>query len=73
MPFMGVTLTDFTEWTLPYILLQDDGQDVGNWGWLVRVGHTRELARWEGRLVQQLVHKPFQMKQRYVHEDKAGL
>ena len=54
-----------TSWSgpCPPVLLEDDGQDVGNWGGLVKVGHTRELAPWERRLVQHLVHKPLQAKQ----------
>ena len=59
---LGVTLLDFTEWALAYVLLEDDGQDVGKWGRLVRVAHTKELAKWEGTVLQHLVHKPVQIK-----------
>ena len=27
---LGVTLLDFTEWVLPYVLVEGDGQDVWN-------------------------------------------
>ena len=28
---LGVILLDFTEWALPYVLVEDDGQLVGDW------------------------------------------
>ena len=70
---LGVTLPDFTEWALPFLLVEDDGQDVGNPCGLVKVGHTREVAQWEGRPVQQLMHKLLQMKQLYLRGDKVGM
>ena len=48
---LGVILPDFTEWALPYILVEDDGQDSGDGGVLVRVTHTSKLDLWEQRLV----------------------
>ena len=68
------TLPYFMESALPYVILEDRGQDVnvGNWAGLVRVGHTSDLPHWESRLVQDVVHKSLQKKQRFVHEDKAG-
>ena len=32
---LGVILPDFTEWALPYVLVEDDGQEdrgQGDWG-----------------------------------------
>ena len=29
---LGVTLLDFTEWALHHVLVEDDVQDVGDWG-----------------------------------------
>ena len=29
---LGVILPDFTEWALPYVLVENDGQDSGDWG-----------------------------------------
>ena len=71
-PTLEATLPDFNEWALPYVLVQDDGKDVGNWGGFERAAHTRELAQWEGRLVQHFVYKPLQAKHGYSHGHKAG-
>ena len=59
---LGVTLPHFTEWPLPYVFVEDDGQDVGDWDGLERVAHTTRLQPWEVRLVQHLVAKPLQGK-----------
>ena len=69
---LGVTLPDFTEWALPYVLVEDDGQVVGDWGGLERVAHTTCLQPWEVRLVQHLVAKPLQPKQKYNDKDTVG-
>ena len=68
---LGVTLPNFTERALPYVLVEDDGQDVGNWGGLEKVAHTSERAPWDGRLVQHLVSKPLQAKQGYSQGGRA--
>ena len=65
---LGVTLPDFTEWALPYILLRDE--DTGWAGWhdiegLQRVCHTQDLADHEQRPVQFLLTKPFREAQTY--------
>ena len=45
---LGVILPDFTEWALPYVLVEDDGQDSGDpRGGLVRVTHRSKLDLWE--------------------------
>ena len=52
--FRAVILPDFTEWALPYVLVEDDGQEdrgEGDWGGLVRVTHTSKLDLWEQGLV----------------------
>ena len=59
---LGVTLRDFTESVLPYILVEDDAQVVGDWGGMERVIHTTCLKDWEVRLVQHLVAQPLQKK-----------
>ena len=48
---LGVILPDYSEWALPYVLVEDDGQDLEDWGGLVRVTHTSKLDLWEQRLV----------------------
>ena len=40
---LGIILPDFTEWALPYVLVEDDGQDSGDRGGLVRATHTSKL------------------------------
>ena len=62
---LGVILPDFTEWALPYVLVEDNGHDSGDWGGLVRVTHTTKLDPWEQRLVQDLMGKPLFHKQKY--------
>ena len=64
----GVTLPDFTEWALPYILIRDE--DTAWAGWhdiegLERVCHTQDLADHEQRPVQFLLTKPFRNAQTY--------
>ena len=72
---LGVILPDFTEWALPYVLVEDDGQEdrgQGDWGGLVRVTRTSKLDVWEQRLVQHLVGKPLFYKQKYSHKETVG-
>ena len=69
---LGVILPDFTEWALLYVLVEDDGQDSGDWGGLVRVTNTSKLDLWEQRLVQHLVGKPFYHKQKYRNQNTVG-
>ena len=73
---MGVILRDFTEWALPYVLVEDDGQEnggQGDWEGLVRVTHTSKLDLWEQRLVHHLVGKPLFYKQKYHNKDIVGM
>ena len=65
-------LPDFTEWALPYVLVEDGGQDSRDWGGLVRVTHTSKLDLWEQRLVQHLVGKPLNHKQKYQNQNTVG-
>ena len=72
---LGLTLTDFTEWALPYILLRDE--DTGWVGWhgiegLERVCHTDELADHEQRPVQFLLSKPFCEAQTYSQPPRSS-
>ena len=69
---LGVILPDFTEWALPYFLVEDDGQDARDWGGLVRVTHTTKLDPWEQRLIQHLVGKPLFAKQKYQLQNTVG-
>ena len=72
---LGVILPDFTEWALPYVLVEDDGQGdkgEGDWGGLVRVTHTSKLDVWEQRLVQHLVGRPLFYKQKYSNRETVG-
>jgi hypothetical protein len=72
---LGVILPDFTEWALPYVLVEDDGQGdrgEGDWGGLVRVTHTSKLDVWEQRLVQHLVGRPLFYKQKYSNKETVG-
>ena len=65
---LGVTLPDFTEWALPYILIRDEDTDWAGWhdiDGLERVCHTQDLADHEQRPVQFLVTKPFRDAQTY--------
>ena len=55
---LDVTLLDLTEWASPYVLLEDDEEDVGNLGGLIRVGHTRDLAQWREDLCNTLCTSP---------------
>ena len=68
---LAVTIPDFTESALRYVLLVHDAQDVAQWGGLVRVGHT--MGQWERRVSQKLMHKAVQLKHNYVQEDKVGM
>ena len=69
---LGVILPDFTEWALPYVLVEDDGQFVGDERGLVRVTHTTNLELWEQRLLQHLAGKPLFHKQKYQCKDTVG-
>ena len=70
---LGVILSDFTEWALPYVLVEDDGQFVGAWGGLVRVTHTTNLEPWDQRLLRHLVRKPLFHKRKYQLKDTVGM
>ena len=72
---LGVILPAFTEWALPYVLVEDDGQEdrgQGDWGGLVRVTHTSKLDLWEQRLVLHLVGKPLFYQQNYSNKETVG-
>ena len=69
---LGVILPEFTEWALPYVLVEDDGQFVGDERGLVRVTHTTNLEPWEQRLLQHLAGKPLFHKQKYQCKDTVG-
>ena len=65
---LGVTLPDFTEWALPYILIRDEGIDWAGWHdieGMERVCHTQDWAGHEQRRVQFLLTKPFRNAQTY--------
>ena len=58
---LRVTLPDFTEWALPYILIKDDDTNWAAWhesDGLERVCHTDELPDFAKRRVQFLITKP---------------
>ena len=69
---LGVILPDFTEWALPYVDVEDDGQFMGDCRGLVRVTHTTNLEQWEQRLLQHLAGKPLFHKQKYQLKDTMG-
>ena len=57
---LGVTLPDFTEWALPYILIKDDDKNWAAWheiDGLERVCHTDELPDFTKRPPQLLITK----------------
>ena len=58
---LGVTLPDFTEWALPYVLLKDDDTNWAAWheiyGW-ERVCHTDELPDFGKRPIKCVITKP---------------
>ena len=65
---LGVTLADFTEWALPYILIREGDTDWAGWRdieGLERVCHTQDLTDHEERPVQLLLTKPFRNAQTY--------
>ena len=65
---LGVTLPDFTEWALPYILIKDEDIDWAAWHdieGLERVCHKDEMRDHAKRLVQFLITKPLQKSQTY--------
>ena len=56
---LGVTLRDFTEWALPYILIKDEDTDWAGWHdieGLDGVCHTDELLDHAKRPVQLLIN-----------------
>ena len=71
---IGVTLPDFTEWALPYILIKDEDT---NWaGWhniegLERVCHTDHVEKWAKMLVQFLINKPLEHTQSYAQPPRS--
>ena len=72
---LGVTLPDFTEWALPYILIRDE--DTAWAGWhdiegLERVCHTQDLADHEQWPVQFLLTKPFRNAQTYPNPPRSA-
>ena len=69
---LWVILPNSTEWALPYVLVEDDGHDSGDWGGLVRVTHTIKLDPWELRVVQHLMGKPLFHKHKYQNKDTVG-
>ena len=70
---LGIILPDFTEWALPYVLVDDDGQVVGDWGGMERVTNTTNLQPWEHKSLQHLAGKPLFKKQNYEFKDTVGL
>ena len=72
---LGVTLPDFTERALPYILIRDEDTDWAGWHdieGLERVCHTQDLADHEQRPVQFLVTKPFRNAQTYPNPPRSA-
>ena len=70
---LGVTLPDFTEWALPYILIKDT--DWALWheiDGLERVCHTQELPDHAQRPVQFLLTKPLQKAQTYPNPPRSA-
>ena len=68
---LGVTLRDFTELAMAYVLAEDDGQNVGDCSGLERVAHTTQLAPRPVKVVQHLVTKPSRGKQKCTDVDRA--
>ena len=65
---LGVTLPEFTEWALPYILIKDEDTSWAAWldiEGVERVCHTDELQDFERRPVQLLITKPLNNGQTY--------
>ena len=72
---LGVTLPDFTEWALPYILIRDEDTSWAGWHdieGLERVCHTQDLADHEQRPVQFLLTKPFRDAQTYPNPPRSA-
>ena len=66
---LGVTLPDFTEWVLPYILIKDEDTDRAGWHdveGLERVCHTDDLPDHAKGPIQFLITKPLQKAQTYL-------
>ena len=65
---LGVTLPDFTQWALPYILIKDEDTNWAVWheiDELERVCHTDDLPDHAKRPVQFVITKPLQKAQTY--------
>ena len=65
---LGVTLPDFTEWALPYILIKDDDTNWAPWHEIDRletVCHTDELLDFAKSPIQLLITKRLQKAQTY--------
>ena len=67
---LGVTLPDFTQWALPYVLLEGDSVDEELSG-LERVTHAAQLSPDARVMVQKLIHKPLGKAQSYEENDTA--
>ena len=65
---LGVTLTDFTEWALPYIPIKDEDTKWAGWHdieGLERVCHTGNLQDGEKRPMHFRINKPLKNAQTY--------
>ena len=72
---LGVTLPEFTEWALPYILIKDEDTDGAGWHaieGLERVCHTQDSADHEQRPVQFLLTKAFCNAQTYPNPPRSA-
>ena len=72
---LGVTLPDFTEWALPYILIKDEDTDWAAWydiEGLESVCHADELPDHAKRPVQFLITKPLQKAQTYPSSPRSA-
>ena len=70
-----MTLPDFTEWALPYILIKDEDSDWAGWheiDGLERVCHTQELTDHAQRPVQLRITKTLQKAQTYPHPPRSA-
>ena len=72
---LGVTLPDFTEWALPYILIRDEDTKWAGWHdieGLDRVCHAQDWADHEQRPVQFLLTKPLRNAQTYPNPPRSA-
>ena len=72
---LGVTLPDFTEWALPYILIKDEDTDRAGWHeieGLERVCHKQESPEHAQRPVQLLLTKRLQKAQTYPNPPRSA-